>query len=149
LFLVGNGFATFHLPSPLRTVSLGICMDLNAQPPALWTIEDGPYELADHCLSGKANLLILLNAWLDSGEALEEAHDWRTLNFWAARLRPLWAKPEHNGETTAPKPHTQIGSYVEESSDETIVVVCNRCGEENGRRCYFFFHCIIRHFSLY
>lgn len=90
----GTGFASFDLPHPLHTVALGICMDLNAQPPAMWTLEDGPYELADHCIQKKANVLILLNAWLDSGEELEDPRDWRTLNFWAARLRPLWTRTE-------------------------------------------------------
>ncbi|KAJ7464693.1 carbon-nitrogen hydrolase [Mycena galericulata] len=55
----GTGFATFSLPPPLRTVSLGICMDLNAMPPHSWTIETGPYELADYCLTEKTNVLVL------------------------------------------------------------------------------------------
>ena len=39
----GTGFATFDLPPPLGTLSLGICMDLNVQPPALWDdLDAGP-----------------------------------------------------------------------------------------------------------
>ncbi|KAJ6583969.1 carbon-nitrogen hydrolase [Mycena vulgaris] len=110
----GTGFATFALPPPLRTVSLGICMDLNAQPPHSWTIKEGPYELADYCLAEKTNLLVMLNAWLDSGEEPEDEHDIYTLDFWAERLRPLWLE-------SSP------------SSHETVVVVCNRGGTENGK----------------
>ncbi|KAJ7701396.1 carbon-nitrogen hydrolase [Mycena rosella] len=110
----GTGFATFSLPPPLRTVSLGICMDLNAQPPSSWTIKDGPYELADYCLAQKTNILVMLNAWLDSDEQPENEHDMDTLNFWAERLRPLWIESST-------------------SSQETIVVVCNRGGDENGK----------------
>ncbi|KAJ7160134.1 carbon-nitrogen hydrolase [Mycena filopes] len=113
----GTGFATFTLPPPLRNVSLGICMDLNAHPPPhSWTIEDGPYEVADHCLAQKTDVLVLLNAWLDSGEETEEDHDMDTLNYWAERLRPLWQSSE------SPDSH------------ETIVVACNRGGDENGKK---------------
>ena len=93
MFALGTGFATYSLPHPLHTMALGICMDLNAQPPADWTIEDGPYELADHCIETKANILLILNAWLDSG-MIDADKDWQTLNYWAARLRPLWARTE-------------------------------------------------------
>ncbi|KAJ7143590.1 carbon-nitrogen hydrolase [Mycena crocata] len=111
----GTGFATFSLPPPLRNVSLGICMDLNAQPPHEWTIQDGPYELADYCLAEKTNILILLNAWLDSGEEPQDNHDMHTIGFWAGRLRPLWRKSAL-------------------SSQETLVVVCNRGGDEKGKK---------------
>ncbi|KAJ7133620.1 carbon-nitrogen hydrolase [Mycena epipterygia] len=112
----GTGFATFALPPPLRTVSLGICMDLNAQPPHAWTIKDGPYELADYCLTEKTDILVMLNAWLDSGEQPDDEHDIYTVDFWAERLRPLW-----------------VGSSSPSSSQETLVVVCNRGGAENGK----------------
>ncbi|OBZ71514.1 Protein N-terminal amidase [Grifola frondosa] len=58
----------------------------------IWDIDEGPYEVADYCIAKKTNLLILLNAWLDSGAEPEKNTDWQTLNYWAARLRPLWAK---------------------------------------------------------
>ncbi|KAJ6585413.1 carbon-nitrogen hydrolase [Mycena capillaripes] len=110
----GTGFATFSLPPPLRTVSLGICMDLNAQPPHSWTIADGPYELADYCLMQKTDVLVMLNAWLDSGEQQEDEYDMHTIDFWAQRLRPLWLESVPD-------------------SQETLVVVCNRGGDENGK----------------
>ncbi|KAJ6508297.1 carbon-nitrogen hydrolase [Mycena sanguinolenta] len=110
----GTGFATFSLPPPLNNMALAICMDLNAQPPHQWTIADGPFEVADFCLDQKTNLLVLLNAWLDSGEQPEEDYDMHTMNFWAERLRPLWVE-------SSP------------ASQETLVIICNRGGAENGK----------------
>jgi len=109
----GTGFKTVHLPPPLNTVTLGICMDLNVQPPAIWT-SDGPYEIAEHCISSQTDLLILLNAWLFSGDDDDDGRDWGTLNYWASRLRPLWAKGRAQGK-------------------ETRVIICNRSGHENGK----------------
>ena len=117
----GTGFTTFELPAPLRTVSLGICMDLNPQIPE-WTSAAGPYEIADYCIEKKSNLLLLLNAWLDSGEQLEDDTDWHTLNYWAARTRPLW-----NDQGSGKVEITQ-----ESVGHETMVIVCNRSGGENS-----------------
>ena len=131
----GDGFATFSLPSPLRTMGLGICMDLNPQIPE-WRLAEGPYEIADYCISKKANLLILLNAWLDSGKETEEVNDWSTLNYWAARLRPLWTDGSEGSasedDTSEDQPDSKADS--EQRGDETVVVICNRSGEENGKR---------------
>ncbi|KAF8215013.1 carbon-nitrogen hydrolase [Mycena galopus ATCC 62051] len=110
----GSGFTTFSLPQPLHNLTLAICMDLNAQPPHQWTTADGPYEVADYCLTQRTNLLVLLNAWLDSGEQPESDYDIHTIDFWAERLRPLWV------ESTS-------------ASQEIRVVVCNRGGDENGK----------------
>ncbi|KAI5897135.1 carbon-nitrogen hydrolase [Schizophyllum commune H4-8] len=137
----GTGFATFTLPLPLCRSSLppplgrlnvpppfrltlGICMDLNAQPPALWSVAEGPYEIAEHARREGSGLLVLLNNWLDSGEELEEDKDWRTMNFWAARLRPLWQKEDGSDS---------VGEESEGEGKRTIVVICNRTGEENGK----------------
>ena len=35
---------------------------------------------------------MLLNAWPDSEEDPQDDTDWSTINYWALRLRPLWAK---------------------------------------------------------
>ncbi|PSS06577.1 hypothetical protein PHLCEN_2v3635 [Hermanssonia centrifuga] len=116
---------------------MGICMDLNTQPPALWTLEDGPYEIAQHCLEKKANVLLLLNAWLDSKEEREEPKDWRTLNFWAARLRPLWARTEEledeDSDSDKEEGLEHSASQQNHPGQETIVIVCNRSGVENGQ----------------
>ncbi|KAF9066467.1 carbon-nitrogen hydrolase [Rhodocollybia butyracea] len=125
----GTAFATLHLPSPLRTVSFGICNDLNATEGEVWRIESGPYELADYAVSQNADTLILLNAWLDSGTEKEEETDWYTLNYWAARLRPLWVGDDVTSEENRSNEATEDGK-------ETIVVVCNRTGEENGKSLY-------------
>ena len=132
-------------------MALGICMDLNAQPPADWTLEEGPYELAEHCIAKQADVLVLLNAWLDSELAPESEKDWGTLNYWAARLRPLWARTEDledegsdsdsasasaseadgDGETSEQENETAAPRH-QHPGHETIVIVCNRCGQENG-----------------
>ncbi|KAI0700374.1 carbon-nitrogen hydrolase [Cerioporus squamosus] len=134
----GTGFVTFHLPPPLNVVSLGICMDLNVQPPAVWDLTLGPYEIAEYCIAQKTSLLVLLNAWLDSGSSPDEDTDWQTINYWAARLRPLWAEVVKEEEDAT----AEAGGHASESSseegegrkpgEELVVVVCNRCGEENG-----------------
>ncbi|KAJ7575105.1 carbon-nitrogen hydrolase [Mycena floridula] len=127
----GPGLTTFDLPPPFSKLSLAICMDLNVHPPVAVTeatILEGPYELAEHCLANGSKVLILLNAWLYSEQDAEENIDkdqdniyaWNTLNFWAQRLRPLWVKSETATEEE------------DSSKPETIVVVCNRTGEENG-----------------
>lgn len=112
-------------------MTIGICNDLNVQPPASWTLEEGagPYELADHCISQKTNLHLLLDAWLKSGDKDDEEYDWLNINYWAARLRPLWAQDEQEGDRESIS-----------CSEETIVVVCNRFGEENGMLIIFLFH---------
>jgi len=114
---VGTGFVTFRLPPPLNSVSLGICMDLNVQRPSEWTSIDGPYEIASYCLAENSNLLILLNAWLESPGDTGADHAWTTMDFWAQRLRPLWEQRE---EISTNDKH------------EMNVVVCNRTGYENG-----------------
>jgi protein N-terminal amidase len=66
----------------------------------------------------------------EDGEGLEEDGDdglepnWRVLNYWATRLRPLWATSKDGEEGTRQ-------SDVNEQRD-VIVVVCNRFGHERG-----------------
>jgi protein N-terminal amidase len=114
----GTGFSTFHLPSPLNTLTIGICMDLNPQSDD-WSLRDGPYELAQHCVATKSNVLLMLNAWLDSQADTEETCDWQTLNYWAARLRPLWCESNDGHDTS-------------DDRDTTTVVMCNRAGHDEG-----------------
>jgi protein N-terminal amidase len=95
-------------------------MDLNSRAP--WTIDGGPYELADHCLKTGSGLLILLNAWLDSEKEQDMEVDISTLNYWATMLRPLWYRMGEDAESP---------QHVSEDA-ETVVVVCNRSGVENG-----------------
>ena len=123
----GNQFMTLSIPSfppQFQVMTVAICMDLNPHPPVEWTLSTGPYELADYCRSrsrkDRSNVLVLLNAWLDSRENEESKWDVRTVNYWAARLRPLW-DVEHVDEKEAG-----------EDSTETVVIVCNRCGADDG-----------------
>ncbi|KAH8998451.1 carbon-nitrogen hydrolase [Lactarius akahatsu] len=110
----GTGFATFHLPPPLNTVTLAICMDLN--PRSSWTIDGGPYELADHCLKTGSNLLN------------DRDEDLSTMNYWATLLRPLWYR---KGD----EPNDEGAELKKAPEDvETVVVVCNRSGIENGAK---------------
>ena len=117
-------------------------MDLNVQPPAQWRIDGGPYEIADFCLANKANVLVLLNAWLDSGEEPEDPKDWRTMNYWVARLRPLWTRTDdlEEEEEDSDAEQNDGGQYdAAPQGHETVVIVCNRCGHENGTDDLFFF----------
>ncbi|KAF7985942.1 hypothetical protein HWV62_43878 [Athelia sp. TMB] len=122
----GTGFTTFTLPPPLNTVSFGICNDLNTDRPPEWSFEDGSYEIADYCISQKSDLLILLDAWLDSGEASKDESDRSNIEYWAARLRPLWVEPTAEGGIS--------DEERAQSGKETLVVICNRFGDENDAR---------------
>ncbi|KAH9931651.1 carbon-nitrogen hydrolase [Epithele typhae] len=137
------GFATFRLPPPLGALSLAICMDLNVRPPAVWTsLESGPFEVAEYCVRERTKVLVLLNAWLDSKNRLEDDDtDWQTVNYWAMRLRPLWAKVQEEAsleeDDDAFEDEDNIvdgtgGQGARKVGDEVIAVVCNRCGEENN-----------------
>ncbi|KAF5377883.1 hypothetical protein D9615_006678 [Tricholomella constricta] len=204
----GTGFATFSLPlaqtpssSPLDApnsdvvshkldITLGICMDLNPHPPAMWTSSTGPFELADHCAKNRSRVLVLLNAWLFSGlgedgelqnydkedeeEQDKDSHgdadeghevskeevddgrlddsepDWYTLRYWTARLRPLWRRDgrrrgsnetvvsgstngSEGNEEEAAEQAVEDEDEDEKPPHETLVVVCNRTGKENGK----------------
>ncbi|KAF8505365.1 carbon-nitrogen hydrolase [Hysterangium stoloniferum] len=113
----GSGFSVFDLGDCLGRMSLGICMDLNPFPPCIWMSIQGPYELAEFALDNKTSLVVILCAWLDSEENLENRWDTQTLNYWLARLLPLWQKV--NGKR---------------NEQETIVVISNRSGVEGDVR---------------
>ncbi|KIJ54807.1 hypothetical protein M422DRAFT_24696 [Sphaerobolus stellatus SS14] len=111
----GDGFQIYNLGDILGRISLGICMDLNPFPSAVWTsLDDGPYELAAYVKEQDTRLLVILCAWLDSKDDPAKRWDLRTADYWLTRLLPLWYAK--NGTT---------------SEKETIVVVCNRCGSED------------------
>lgn len=128
----GTGFASLKLPPPLNSTSIGICMDLNPERGKSWNLLTGPYEIADHCIQSESNLLIMLNSWLESSESQKgsgvDGADWDTLEYWAARLRPLWAEEEALQFSNA-QPQDQ---YPLPPSD-TTVVLCNRSGSEGGK----------------
>jgi len=107
----GSGFSTFNTSlKALGTISVAICMDLNPHPPNIWTSIDGPYEIADYCIENGVQTLILLCAWLQSGQLEDTPFDGSTASYWIARLRPLWRS----------------------GSDKYTVIICNRTGTERG-----------------
>ncbi|QRW06435.1 carbon-nitrogen hydrolase [Ceratobasidium sp. AG-Ba] len=111
----GSGFSTFTTSvESLGKVSVAICMDLNPHPPNVWASIEGPYEIADYCIENNVDTLVLLCAWLrssyyDDSDA-GQSFDSNTVNYWIARLRPLW----HAG------------------TDKYTVIICNRTGTERG-----------------
>ncbi|KIM28328.1 hypothetical protein M408DRAFT_139999 [Serendipita vermifera MAFF 305830] len=120
----GTGFISFpQLPDPISTLSLGICMDLNPGPT---TIElPAPCELASFALSNRSRVLVLLCAWLDSGQHPDTKWDLTTIQYWLGRLLPLWST---ESEDLSP-----MNEYpVPDDHDETIVIICNRTGNERG-----------------
>ncbi|KAI6044875.1 carbon-nitrogen hydrolase [Pisolithus marmoratus] len=137
----GNGFTVLDLPPPLGKTTIAICNDLNVHKPAVWeSLEDGPYELARHCMREGTGLLVLLNAWSkardeadedkDDGEA--EKPNWETLNWWAQRLRPTWA--HHYPTTENENEDQQIEHQINGSElGDLVVVACNRFGDEGER----------------
>ncbi|KAG2138641.1 carbon-nitrogen hydrolase [Suillus bovinus] len=147
----GSGFTTMTLPHPLGPTTLAICNDLNVQDPAVWeSLEEGPYELARHCMRSGTRLLILLNAWLHPDEDGEEsdadsANDttpeenddademepsWEVINYWAMRLNPLWTTIQDQKAT-----HENDKDLKQGIPNELLVVVCNRSGNEGGEFC--------------
>ncbi|KAF5340088.1 hypothetical protein D9758_013170 [Tetrapyrgos nigripes] len=162
----GPGFSTFRLrfppyasPSPLSctlTVSVAICMDLNPRTPWI-SLREGPYELAEHVMAEKVDILILLNAWLDSNEDPEAPFDpdYSTLRYWQQRLRPLWEDPKHEWDPNDPEemdglcwkkdkdydyeldkgefPGSDWATPSHRKKPETVVIVCNRSGTEKGK----------------
>jgi len=96
-------------------------MDLNPLSSTNWQLETGPYELAEYCQAQSTNILVLLNAWLDSDHELEDEPSWSTLRYWATRLRPLWYDQ-----------HKTVIDSEALAQHRTTVVICNRTGEENG-----------------
>ncbi|KAF8327026.1 hydrolase [Cantharellus anzutake] len=113
----GNGFTTLDLPAPLGRTVIAICMDLNPFPPAEWTSSGGPFEVAEHIRGTNADTLIFLCNWLDSGEDPDCEWDTRTLQYWVARLKPLWDE-EYDTDLSTDRVRT--------------VIICNRTGLEQG-----------------
>ncbi|KAL2126002.1 hypothetical protein VTI74DRAFT_1975 [Chaetomium olivicolor] len=107
----GKGFYGGKLGN-FGQVAMGICMDIN---PYKFEAPFTDYEFASHVLKVKANLVILSTAWLTNDErtaflSSPEEPDVATLSYWARRLEPI----------------LRTGS-----SEETIVVIGNRCGVED------------------
>jgi len=105
----------------------------------IYPLHPDAFEIASYCIANDVKLLVLLDAWLDSSMTGDEMGDpddadWNTLQFWASRLRPLWDKsPSTNGSDSEEEAEEEEQPAL--GGEETIVVVCNRAGEENGMFC--------------
>ena len=155
----GPGFTALDLSAPFGRTAVAICNDLNVdvRAEAGWTsLERGPYELAEFCRREGVRVLVLLNAWLrpeDGGmegvegggergdgedEGMEDGEDelepnWQVLNYWATRLRPLWADSKDVDDKTGVEEGTRQSASVHANEQrDVIVVVCNRFGHERG-----------------
>lgn len=114
----GVGFEKLEMSAsfPLPSLTLAICMDLNPKPPAHWTSIEGPYELAWFAKKQRTRLVVLLCAWVDSGEGEVDGCDVGTIRYWLMRFKPLWEREKGDAD----------------DGEETIVIICNRTGEERG-----------------
>ena len=121
MYCVGTGFGFFDLGTPLGRVSVGICMDLNPFPPAIWNSREGPYELASFAIDNDTRLVIILCAWMDSRTHTEKPWDLKTVDYWVARLLPLWERTNN-----------------QQAGRDTIVIICNRAGLDGGAVCFIF-----------
>lgn len=115
-------------------------MDICPHPP---NTDDNPspvYELADFAIQKNARILVVLCAWLDSGESPDSQLDMANINYWAERVRPLWERPGATIDHAGASPHHlaidpgALSRTPEVAEDrETIVVICNRTGIERGK----------------
>jgi len=137
----GNGFAHHELPSsPLQSISIGICMDINPHPP--YTYDDFPpvCELAEFAVQKNARILVLLCAWLHSDTSPDSQWDMVNIEYWLERVQPLWERPTISVDHSGSSPQqlslgpstTGEGPEVVVEDRETIVVISNRTGIERG-----------------
>jgi len=132
----GNGFTHCELPSsPLQIIAFGICMDLNPHPPNTDDDLSPVYELAEFALQKNARILVVLCAWLNSGDSPDSQWDMVNINYWVERVKPLWERPGTSVDHVGASPHhfaLDAGTTSKVEDRETIVVVCNRTGIERG-----------------
>jgi protein N-terminal amidase len=75
----------------------------------------------------------------DGAENEDHDYDLHNVNYWAARLRPLWVKEGVEGGFVE---DDDLQTMDKGEVGETVVVVCNRFGEENGMQ-FFYSFCLI------
>ncbi|KAG6370563.1 carbon-nitrogen hydrolase [Boletus reticuloceps] len=72
----------------------------------------------------------------EDGEDGKEPN-WDVLNYWAMRLRPLWAAKDvdHEMGTRSSSSGTWADTAPSDSDEQqhVVVIVCNRCGRERGK----------------
>lgn len=107
----GAGFTTWHCPWLAKTISFGICMDIN---PYEFTAPFEDFEFATQVLEHDSDLVLFSCAWCDHDR--DETETYPTLSYWATRLSPI---------TRALKRRT--------FAKKSCYFLCsNRTGEENG-----------------
>ncbi|CAI5709874.1 unnamed protein product [Hyaloperonospora brassicae] len=80
----GEGFCTWYCPWLDKTISFGICMDIN---PDDFKAPFSAYEFGTHVVENQSDLVLFACAWNDF-----EAHDIEpdsTLTYWMQRLSPV------------------------------------------------------------
>ena len=115
-------------------------MDLNPHPPNMDDAPSPVYELAEFAVQKNARILVVLCAWLQSGDSSDSQWDILNINYWMERVRPLWERPEilsvNHAGTSFPPPALGPGTTRETleavEDRETIVVISNRTGIEQG-----------------
>ncbi|ETP24459.1 hypothetical protein F441_02539 [Phytophthora nicotianae CJ01A1] len=107
----GNGFCTWHCPWLNKTISFGICMDIN---PDDFKAPFSAYEFGTHVVENKSDLVLFACAWNDFED--HDVEPYRTLSYWAERLSPV-ITALGTGEYTKPNCH---------------FLCSNRIGSENG-----------------
>jgi len=114
-------------------------MDLNPHPPNTDDDLSPVYELAEFAIQKNARILVVLCAWLNSGDSPDSQWDMVNIGYWAERVRPLWERPGTSVDHAGASPHglaldqgttSETPEVVE--GRETIVVICNRTGIERG-----------------
>ncbi|EPE02927.1 carbon-nitrogen hydrolase [Ophiostoma piceae UAMH 11346] len=111
----------------LGSVALGICMDLN---PYRFEAPWDAFEFANHVLDVRANLVVLSMAWLTTEDPetfsqFPNQPDMFTLDYWIQRLEPVITSTVNRYR------HNSTGQAPVGRNDEIIVVICNRCGNED------------------
>lgn len=80
----GAGFSTWHCPWLDKTISFGICMDIN---PHEFTAPFDAFEFATQVVTHGSDLVLFSCAWCDHDR--EETETYPTLSYWATRLTPV------------------------------------------------------------
>lgn len=107
----GAGFSTWHCPWLDKTISFGICMDIN---PHEFTAPFDAFEFATHVVAHGSDLVLFACAWCDHDRT--ETETYPTLSYWATRLTPVVRALQ---ERAFAKPACHF-------------LCANRVGDENG-----------------
>jgi len=107
----GEGFCSWHCPWLDKTISFGICVDIN---PDDFTALFAAYEFGSHALEHKSDLVLFACAWNDFEK--QDVSPYPTLAYWAQRMTPV---VDALGKGKYAKPNCHF-------------LCSNRIGSENG-----------------